>query len=676
MAKTIDQELTLHNTTRIDPYFWMKNCKDPEVIEHLHAENRHLEVGMEHTKPLQKKIYDEMLGRLEEDHVTYPYRNGDWLYYTREVKGLEHPIYCRKGLEADAKEQIILDINELAPKYDYCKALDFEPSPDGKLLAYVLDTEGTQSGTLFVKNLVTDEIIESEEIPDVSDNLAWSNDGTSFLYVGINEMDRRDKIGMHKLGTDPKEDRILFQEDDEEFDLYLDKSRDERYFTITSDSKTTSDVRTIRTDDPQQELHLFHPREEGLKYSVEPYTEGFMITTKQTGQNYYVMKTESNNTAMEHWQPFRPLDENVDIEDVEAFQNFLVIEKREKGNVGYEVYNLVDGSVKEIEFPDECYDTWIGSNYLFDTVELRYGYQSPTTPTSVYTYDMEKGVSELKQRDKAGTDFNPANYETKRILAVARDGTEIPISLFHRKEIQLDGSHPLKLYGYGSYGVVLESDFSSEDISLADRGVICAVAHIRGGGFLGQKWYEDGKLMKKKNTFFDFVDSAEYLIEQGYTSKEKLVIQGGSAGGLLMGAVMNERPDLFKAVIAEVPFVDVITTMLDESIPLTTQEYSEWGDPREKEAFDYMLSYSPYDNVKRAEYPSMFITGGLNDHQVGYWEPAKWTAKLRAMKLGDNPIYLKTNMSAGHHSCSGRYDEIKEDAEVISFMLDQVGIAE
>jgi len=659
-----------HGNSRVDNYVWMHDKNNPDVINYLQNWNQFTDNFMENTKPLQEKIFTEIINRIEEESTSVPVRIGNYYYYTRREKGKEHPISCRKltpGSDLHG-EEVLLDHNVQAEKFDYFQVQDFDPREDGKFGLFSVDTKGTQFSSIWIKNLVSDEIIEEEKIPDCDGSFEWSNDDKGFWYVKIDDTMRSDKVYYHKLGTKIEDDILIFHEEDELYDVGIDKSRDDRFLFFTSTSSSESEVSFVKADHVGEHINLIHPREKDFEYYIESCGNVFYIKVKKGNNNSSLMVTDVSNLCKDGWLELIPVDQDVEIEDIDCFENHLVITKRNRGLVFISIVNRNSGNEHTIQLQDAIYEVYIGDNPYCNTNILRFCYSSPVTPKTTYEYDMNtRNIIILKRVDVGN--FDPLQYCTERIFAPTADGTRIPISIFYKKGLVWNGNNPMRLYAYGSYGITCDTNFSPSEISLVDRGMVCAIAHIRGSGYMGRKWYEDGRLMNKKNTFNDFIDSAEFLIKQGYTNKNKLVIQGGSAGGLLMGVVVNMRPDLFKAVIAEVPFVDVMTTMFDTSLPLTTQEWEEWGNPEEYDFYQYMLEYSPYDNVHRENYPAMWITAGLNDAQVSYREPTKWVARICDQKINDMPILFKINMKAGHHSFSGRYEAYKEVAEQYAFIL-------
>jgi oligopeptidase B len=677
VAKKIPKELTIHGDTRIDNYFWIRERENPEVIDYLNAENAYTDSVMAHTKKLQKKLFDEIVARIKKDDSSVPYKKNGYYYYTRYEKGGEYPIYCRKKGSMDAEEEIMLDVNKMAEGYAYYQVVGLNVSEDNKLLAFGVDTVSRRKYTIYVKNLETGELLP-DKISITTGGSTWSNDNKTLYYTTKDpETLRSNKIFRHTLGTEQKTDQLIFEETDETYDTYVYKTKSKKFLIIGSSSTLSTEYRFADANADNPKFKVFQPRERDLEYSIYHFQDKFYVLTNLDAKNFRLMETPDTKTEKENWKEVIPHRKDVLLEDVDIFQNYLVLSERKNGLNQIRVINQTDKSDYYIDFGEETYSAWTSTNLDFDTEILRYGYTSLTTPTSTYDFNMKtKERTLLKQTEVLG-DFDPANYEAKRLYATAPDGTKIPISLVYRKDkFKQDGNSPCLQYAYGSYGYSMDPYFSSVRLSLLDRGFVYAIAHVRGGQEMGRQWYEDGKLLKKKNTFTDFIACSEYLIEQKYTNSDKLFAMGGSAGGLLMGAIANMRPDLYKGIIAQVPWVDVVTTMLDASIPLTTSEYDEWGNPNNKEYYDYMLSYSPYDNVKAQNYPNMLVTTGLHDSQVQYFEPTKWVAKLRDMKTDDNLLLLTINMDTGHGGASGRYKRYEETALEYAFMLDLLGIKE
>ncbi len=674
VAEKIKKELTIHGDTRIDNYYWMRERENPKVIDYLNAENAYKDSMMAHTKDFQKNLFDEIVSRIKKDDETVPYKENGYFYYTRFEKGGEYPIYCRKKENMDAEEEILLNVNEMAKGYSYYQLGDFSVSEDNKLIAYSVDTVSRRKYTIYVKDLTTGELL-TDKIAVTTGGATWANDNKTVYYTTKDpETLREDKIFRHTLGAEQADDQLVFEEKDETFSTFVYKSKSKKYIMIGSYSTLSSEYRFASADEAKPTFKIIQPREKDLEYDVSHFEDKFYIRTNLDAKNFRLMETSVNSTEKENWKEIIPNRDDVLFSGLEIFRNFLVLSERKNGLNQIRIINQSDKSDYYIDFGEETYDAWISMNPEFDTEILRYGYTSMTTPSSTFDYNMvSKEKTLLKQQEVLG-DFSPDNYEAKRLWATAEDGTKIPISVVYKKGIKLDGNNPLLLYAYGSYGYSMDAYFSSVRLSLLNRGFVYAIAHIRGGQEMGRYWYEDGKLLKKKNTFTDFIACSEYLIAEKYTNKDKLFAMGGSAGGLLMGAIVNMRPDLYKGVIAAVPFVDVMTTMLDETIPLTTSEYDEWGNPNEKVYYDYMLSYSPYDQVKAQNYPNMLVTTGLHDSQVQYFEPTKWVAKLRDMKTDDNLLLLSINMETGHGGASGRFDRYKETALEYVFMFDLIGI--
>jgi oligopeptidase B len=674
VAKMEPKVLEAHGHTRIDNYYWLKYRDDPEVIAYLRAENDYADRVMAHAAPLREKLYEEIVGRIKQDDSSVPYKLDDYYYYQRFEPGREYPIYCRKRGSLDAPEEIVLDSNELAEGHEFFSIRPPVVSPGQDLIAFGIDTQGRRFFTIHIKNLSTGEILP-HSIARTTANLAWANDNRTLFY-GKQHPDtlRSHQVYRHVVGNDSGGDTLVYEEPDETFRCFVTKTKSRRYLMIASTQTLSSEFRFLDADDPAGEFKVFHPRERNHEYQVDHYDRKFYIRTNLDAGNFRLMETPVDATGRNRWTEVIPHRPDVYFAGFEIFRDHLVLRERREGLVQLRIRPWSGEGEHYVDFGEPAYLAYISSNYEFDTPLLRYGYTSLTTPNSIYDYHMDNREKVLLKRDEVVGDFDPADYRTARLHAPGRDGTSIPISIVHRADFPRDGSRPLLLYGYGSYGASMDATFDSARLSLLDRGFAYAIAHIRGGQELGRQWYEDGKLLRKKNSFYDFIDCAEFLIGEGYTGPERLFAAGGSAGGLLMGAVVNLRPELFRGVVAYVPWVDVVTTMLDPDIPLTTSEYDEWGDPNQKEYYDYMLSYSPYDNLEAKEYPNLFVTTGLHDSQVQYWEPAKWVAKLRAMKTDDNLVILRTNMEAGHSGATGRFRRYEETARVYAFLLDLAGL--
>ncbi|MCH9024026.1 MAG: S9 family peptidase [candidate division Zixibacteria bacterium] len=657
---------------RTDNYFWLRQRGDSAVIAYLEEENAYTEAMMKHTESKQEDLYEELVGRIKETDEDVPVKEDDYFYYSRTEEGQQYKIYCRKKGSLDADEEIILNVNIIAEGHEYCAVGVYEISPSHQLLAYSIDTSGSETYDLYVKDLNTGKLYD-DVIPNTSSTAEWGNDNQNIFYTIDDEARRPYKLFRHRLGDSLENDLLIYTETDEKFFLYIAKTKSKKYLLQYSESITTTEIHFLDADNPTGEFKIIHPRQQDMEYDVAHHGTDFYVKTNEKAKNFKLMKTPVRSPAKSNWREVIPHRKAVKIENVEVFENHVVIYERENGLENIRILNLQTGDDHHIEFPEPVYGLRTQSNPEFESDKLRFMYYSMVTPKTIFDYNMNSKDRELKKEYEV-IGYDKSLYETKRIFAEAKDGTQIPISIVYKKDFRQDGTRPLYLYGYGSYGASMEPSFSSNRISYLDRGFAYAIAHIRGGSEMGRYWYDEGKLLNKKNTFTDFIACAEHLIERGYTSKDKLVISGGSAGGLLMGAVLNMRPDLFEVAVADVPFVDVINTMLDESIPLTVTEYEEWGNPHDSVFYTYMKSYSPYDNVGAKEYPHLLITAGLNDPRVQYWEPAKWTAKLRANNLGDNWLLLKTNMGAGHGGASGRYDYLKDVAFRMAFIFDRLDI--
>ncbi|WP_340074033.1 S9 family peptidase [Leptobacterium sp. I13] len=671
-------KLEKHGDIRIDNYFWMNQRDNPEVIDYLERENDYNDKMTAHTKDFQKQLFEEMKSRIKEDDESVPYKYNGYWYITRYEEGKDYPVYTRKKESMDAPEEILFDGNEMAEGHSFFNLRGINISPDNKLAAFGVDTIGRRIYTIQIKNLETGEIFP-EKIVNTTGTSTWANDNKTLFYIGKDPQTlRSEKIFKHVLGTTNSEDMLVFHEADETFSTYVYKTKSQKHLVIGSFSTLTSEYQIADANTPDKGFRVFQPRIRGLEYGIAHYENHFYVLTNADGAtNFKLMKTPESKTTKENWKELIPHREDVLLEDIDVFKDFLVISERTNGLNKIRIKRWDNKADYYLPFDNETYTAYTTTNLEFDTETLRYNYNSLTTPLSTIDFNMVTKEQEVKKEQEVlGGKFNKENYASERVWATAADGTKIPISLVYKKGVKKDGSSPLLQYGYGSYGATIDPYFSTTRLSLLDRGFIYAIAHIRGGEYLGRPWYEDGKLRTKKNTFTDFIDCSKFLIEEKYTSPEHLYAMGGSAGGLLMGAVVNMAPELYHGVIAAVPFVDVITTMLDESIPLTTSEYDEWGNPNEKEYYEYIKTYSPYDNVKKQEYPNMLVTAGYHDSQVQYWEPAKWVAKLREMKTDDNMLLLHTNMDAGHGGASGRFEAIKEVAENYAFILDLEGITE
>jgi oligopeptidase B len=674
VAKIEPKEMTMFGNTRTDNYYWLNQRENPEVIKYLEEENAYTKAMMAHTDSLQSDLFKEIVGRIKQTDMSVPYFENGYYYYTRYEEGKEYPIFCRKPGNLEAAEEIMLNVNELAKGLSYCQVGGMEVSEDNRLLAYSVDSVSRRIYTIHVKDLTTGENLP-DRIAETSGNLCWASDNKTLFYSTKDESLRVDKIWRHVLGTEQKADVMVYDEVDETYGTFVYKSKSKKYIIIGSSSTLTDEYRILGSTDPLGQFIVFQPRQRDIKYDIAHYGDRFYIRTNYQAQNFRLMECPVDKTGMENWKEVIPHRQDVLIEGFDVFKGFLAIEERKSGMKTIRIFNG-KGLDFYMNFSEQAYTVSLDNNPEFETETVRYNYTSLTTPMSVYDYDTKTRESKLLKRQEVLGGYDPDDYFTERLYATASDGTLVPISIVYKKGIVKNGKNPLLLYGYGSYGYSMDPYFSSVRLSLLDRGFIYAIAHIRGGEEMGRQWYEDGKLLNKMNTFTDFIACAEFLVKDQYTSPEHLYAMGGSAGGLLMGAVVNLRPDLFHGVIAAVPFVDVVTTMLDESIPLTTGEYDEWGNPNDSTYYFYMLSYSPYDNVKPVPYPALIVTTGLHDSQVQYWEPAKWVAKLRVTKKDSNPLYLWTNMDYGHGGASGRFERYKETALEYAFLLDLEGISQ
>ena len=671
-AKIIPTKLEKFDDVRVDNYFWLNDRENPEVIDYLNKENQYYQEMTTHTHNFQKELFEEMKSRIKEDDQSVPYLYNGYYYITRFESGSDYPIYSRKKGSLSANEEIMFNCNELAKGHKYFKLGGLSVSADNQFVAFSVDIVGRRIYTIQIKNLETGEIF-ADTIENTSGDSTWANDNLTLFYTRQDEQTlRSDKVFKHKLNTDSASDTLVYFEKDDTFSVEVTKEKSKKYIVISSSSTMTTEFRTLLADQPDGEFKVFQKRVRGLEYDIAHFGDHFyVLTNKDEATNFKLMKTPELATAKENWVDVIPHREEVLIEDIDIFSHFLVVTERFNGLNTIRIMPWSGEGAYYLPFESETYTAYTSTNVDFDTDILRYGYQSMATPASIIDFNMktlEKQI--MKEQEVLGGKFDKNNYTEERVWAIAQDGTKVPISMVYRKELKKDGSNPLLQYAYGSYGYSMDATFSSTRLSLLDRGFIFAIAHIRGGEDLGRQWYEDGKLLNKKNTFTDFIDCSNFLIAEKYTSSSHLYAEGGSAGGLLMGAIANMAPELYNGIIAQVPFVDVVTTMLDDTIPLTTGEYDEWGNPNVKRFYNYIKSYSPYDNVKAQDYPSMYVSTGLHDSQVQYWEPAKWVAKLRVFKTDNNAIYLDTNMNAGHGGASGRFEALKELAKEFSFLLD------
>lgn len=669
VAEKIRKEMTVNGDTRIDNYYWMNDREDPRVISYLKAENTYLDSMTASSAKLRTKLYEEMKGRIMETDASVPYLKDGYYYYSRFEQGKEYPIYCRKKGSTEAPEDIILNVNDLAKGHDYYAVGAMTVSPDGQWLAYGVDTVSRRKYVIHIKNLQTGELLP-DTIAETAGNVAWASDNKTFFYTAKNPTTlREEKILRHVAGTPSSEDKLMFEEKDETYSIGVTRCKSGKYIFIESGSTLSSEYRILDASKPMDAFKVFQPRQKDMLYSIDHQDNHFYVVTNWDAVNFRLMQCPQDKTERSNWKEVIPHRADVLLEGIDLFRDFLVLSERSNALTQLRVINTRTKEDHYLHFDEPAYVASTAANPEFDTKELRYTYTSMTTPVSTYDYNMETKQNELRKRQEVLGGYDPKNYVTERIFVTARDGVKVPVSIVYKKTFEKNGKMPLLLYGYGSYGHSIDPTFSSNRLSLLDRGFAYAIAHIRGGEEMGRQWYEDGKLFKKMNTFTDFIDCADYLVKAHYTDSTHLYAMGGSAGGLLMGAVVNLRPELWHGVIAAVPFVDVVTTMLDESIPLTTGEFDEWGNPKKKDYYDYMKSYSPYDNVTAKAYPNMLVTTGLHDSQVQYWEPAKWVAKLRELKTDKNLLFLHTNMEAGHGGASGRFKPLEEVAMQYAFLL-------
>ena len=672
-AKKIKKVLSDPENTRTDYFYWLNRRDDPEVIDYLNAENEYTHKMMQHTEDLQQKIFNEILNRIKQDDSSVPYKDDGYYYYTRYEEGKEYPIYCRKKGSLTAEEEILLNVNDMAVGYNYYNVTGLSISSNKKFLSYGVDLTGRRQYDIYFKNIESGELFP-DKITNASGYAVWANDNKTVFYTLKDDALRPYKIFRHRLGEDISKDIEIYHEKDEGFITSVFKTKSKKFIVIGSFSMVASEFRISDADQPEGDFRIFQQREKKLEYSIDHFYDKFYIKTNLDAKNFRLMETSVNKTSKDNWKEVIPHRADVLLEEVEVFNDHLVLLEKKDGLNRIRVIYQKSNKDYYIDFDEGAYTAYFDRNPEFDTEILRYNYTSLTTPRSVIDFNMNNLGKTILKEDEVVGGYNKNEYHIERIYVPAEDNTRIPVSIVYKKGIIKNGNNPLLLYGYGAYGISTEPIFSSARLSLLDRGFIYAIAHIRGGQELGRFWYEDGKFLKKKNTFSDFINCAEYLIKEKYTSPRKLCAMGGSAGGLLIGAVINMRPELFRAVVASVPFVDVVTTMLDESLPLTTGEFEEWGNPKQKEYYDYILSYSPYDNIQRQNYPAILVMTGLHDSQVQYWEPVKWVAKLREFKTDNNLLLLQTNMEAGHGGASGRFRRIKETALEYAFFVDQLNI--
>lgn len=675
-AKKIPKKLIAHNDVRIDDYYWLNHREDQEVLDYLEAENSYTKGMMKHTEKLQEQLFEEMKSRIKEDDQSVPYKlNGYW-YITKFEKGKDYPIYSRKKGTLDAPEELLFDCNEMAKSYAYFSLGSISISQDNTLAAFSTDTISRRQYKIQIKNLVTGEIYP-EKILNTTGSVTWANDNATLFYTRKDKVTLRSyKVFRHKLHTKVKEDIEVYHETDETFNTFVYKTKSRKYIVIGSSSTLTSEYRILNSDTPNGDFKIFSERERNLEYSIEHYEDHFyVLTNKDDALNFKLQKTKETETDNKFWQDVLPHRKDVLLEDIEIFKEYLVVNEREQGLNKLRIISWNGQEDYYIPFESETYTAYIGNNPDFDSDFLRYTFNSLTTPSSVIDYNFKTKVHELKKEQEVlDENFKKENYASERIWVTVRDGEKVPVSLVYRKDLKKETGNPLVLYAYGSYGSTIDPYFSTVRLSLLDRGFVYAIAHIRGGEYLGRDWYDNGKLLSKMNTFYDYIDCTKHLIANNYTSNKHLYAYGGSAGGLLMGVIINLNPELYHGILAIVPFVDVLTTMLDDTIPLTTGEYDEWGNPNEEAYYNYIKSYSPYDNIKQQDYPNMLVTTGLHDSQVQYWEPAKWVARLRELKTDTNKLLLYTDMETGHGGASGRFESLKEVALEYAFILDLEGI--
>ena len=671
-VKQIPKELKIHGDVRVDEFYWLNDRNNPEVVDYLNKENDYYKQETQHTKNFQEDLFDEMKSRIKKNDTSVPYKfNGYW-YITRYEKGKDYPIYTRKKESLDSKEELLFDCNVMAKDHSYFRLVGLNVSPNNQYVSYGVDTTGRRQYKLLIKDLKSNKVFK-EEVWNTTGGSTWANDNKTLFYVLKDETTlRSEAVYKHRLNTSSDEDELVYEEIDDTFGVGVYKTKSQKYLVISSYSTLTSEHKILNANTPDGTFKLFQPRIRGLEYNISHFENSFyIVSNSDNAQNFKLSKTSEKDTEISNWIDVIPHRENVLLEGIDIFKDFLVISERENGLNKIKISKWDNSASYYLPFNSETYTAYTTTNIDFDTSKLRYSYQSLTTPSSVIEFDMltkEKNI--LKEQEVLNVNFKKENYISKRLWATASDGTKIPISLVYHKDTKINYNTPLLQYAYGSYGSTIDPYFSTVRLSLLDRGFIYAIAHIRGGEYMGRQWYENGKLLKKKNSFSDFIDSSKYLIENNYTSPKHLYAMGGSAGGLLMGAVINMSPDLYNGVVAQVPFVDVVTTMLDEDIPLTTGEYDEWGNPNDEDYYKYMLSYSPYDNITNKNYPNLLVTTGLYDSQVQYWEPAKWVARLRSLSKNTSKLYLNTNMDAGHGGSSGRFESLKEIASIYAFLFD------
>jgi oligopeptidase B len=671
VAKTVPKTMTVLGDTRVDNYFWLRDRKDPDTVKYLEDENRYTAAMMKSTDGLQSKLYSEILGRIKQTDLSVPVKRDNYFYYSRTEEGKQYPIYCRKQGSLDAPEEVLLDGNAMAEGKKYFRVGNFVPSPNHRLLAYSVDFEGDEAYTIHVKDLGTGKLL-SDEIPNTYYSLEWGNDNATFFYTVLDPAKRPFKVFRHTLGG--KKDPLVYHETDERFTVELAKTLSRAYILINIGSSLTSEVRYVSADRPKGKFQVVLPRVQETEYDLTHHGDSFFIRTNDGAKTFRVIQAPVTDPSKANWKEVLAARADVTVERVTAFKDYLVIEERDRGLTKIRITDFANNHTHYVDFAEPVYTAGLSGNAEFSSTLVRFTYTSLVASNSVFDYNMETHARELKKQQDVLGGYDPSQYQSERVYATASDGVKIPISLVYKKGLIKNGQAPMLLYGYGAYGISIDPTFASDRLSLLDRGFVYAIAHIRGGGDLGKPWHEDGRILKKRNTFTDFIAAAEYLVSEKFSSPDRIAIMGGSAGGLLMGAVTNMRPDLFAVVVAMVPFVDSLNTMLDASLPLTVGEYEEWGNPNEEKYYDYMKSYAPYEHVEAKRYPKILITAGLNDPRVSYWEPAKWAAKLRAMKSDKNILLLKTNMGSGHFGASGRYEHLKETAFNYAFILTALGV--
>ncbi|MFQ6027311.1 MAG: S9 family peptidase [Dehalococcoidia bacterium] len=668
------RELVTHGDIRNDPWFWLRDLEDADTLEYLKAENAYTEAVMKPTEESQQQLFEEMRARIKEDDSSVPEKEGEYYYYTRFAENQQYPIHCRKRHSLDGEEEVLIDVNELGQGQDYIQVGFWENSPDHHWLAYAADNDGSEQYTIYVKDLDTGELL-ADTIPNAYYSLEWASDSQTFFYNVLDQNHRPVRVFRHRLGEDPSQDPLVYEEQDERFFVGLHQSASRRFIYIASEGNNMSEWYFVESAHPEGELRRIEPRQTDFEYDVTDHGDRFLILHNGDGaKDFKISETPVAAPARENWVDLVPHEAGRPLRRIQAFRDYLIISYRRQGLPQIRVMDLSADQVHDIAFDEEDFSVRAHGSREWDTANLRFSYTSLTTPATTYDYDMGTRQREFRKQTEVLGSFTPEDYRTRRLLAPAQDGTLIPISLMYHQDTALDGSAPLYLYGYGSYGLVMEAEFGSTRLSLVDRGIIFAIAHVRGGMEMGWDWYEEGRLLRKQNTFSDFIDCAEYLIGEGYTARGHIVASGGSAGGMLMGAIANLNPGLFQAIIAHVPFVDVLNTMLDDTLPLTTLEYNEWGNPQQQQYYDYIKSYSPYDNITAQDYPHLLITGGISDPRVTYWEPTKWVAKLRELKTDDNLLLLKIHMESGHAGASGRFERLKEIALEYAFIFKVFGM--